>query len=71
MLQVAASNANLDSLCFPASGTGGSWKKSPVITSWMPPQGRPLFRMILPIWDSLSNNSPSTIDTSSMTRILV
>ncbi|KAK4115241.1 hypothetical protein N656DRAFT_681387, partial [Canariomyces notabilis] len=69
--QVAASNANLDSLCLPPSGTGGSWKKSPVITSWIPPHGRPSFRRILPICESLSKRSPSSIETSSIMRVLV
>src|SRR3569833_501720 len=69
--QVAASNANFTSLVLSPSGTGGSWKKSPVMTSWMPPQGRPLLRRIRPIWESLSKSSPSTIDTSSMIRVFV
>ncbi|ROT42826.1 hypothetical protein SODALDRAFT_265009, partial [Sodiomyces alkalinus F11] len=67
-----ASNANLASL-FPSdvSGTGGNWKKSPVMTSCIPPHGLPLFLMVLPICDSLSNRSPSTMETSSMIKTLV
>ncbi|KAI0191370.1 hypothetical protein EV127DRAFT_338216, partial [Xylaria flabelliformis] len=68
--QVAASNANLASF-FPPSGTGGSWKKSPVITSWMPPKARPFFRMSRAICESLSNRSPSTMETSSIMSVLV
>ncbi|KAF2029201.1 hypothetical protein EK21DRAFT_15223, partial [Setomelanomma holmii] len=51
--------------------TGGNWKKSPVMTSWMPPNGLPLLRIVRAICSSLSNRSPSTIDTSSMIRTLV
>ncbi|PSS00918.1 hypothetical protein BD289DRAFT_338192, partial [Coniella lustricola] len=65
-----ASNANLASR-LSRSGTGGNWKKSPVMTSWIPPQGRPLFRIVRPICDNLSNRSPSTMEISSMTNTLV
>ncbi|KAH7923979.1 hypothetical protein BV22DRAFT_1014255, partial [Leucogyrophana mollusca] len=39
--------------------TGGSWKKSPVTITWQ----RVDFLSMLPILASLSNRSPSTIDT--------
>ncbi|KAF2197021.1 hypothetical protein GQ43DRAFT_358892, partial [Delitschia confertaspora ATCC 74209] len=64
-----ASKANLATR--PESGTGGSWKKSPVMTSWIPPKGRPLLRMVLPICSNLSKRSPSIIDTSSIIKTFV
>ncbi|PYH50503.1 uncharacterized protein BO96DRAFT_352366 [Aspergillus niger CBS 101883] len=70
VFQVAAANANLASRLLP-SGTGGSWKKSPVTTSCIPPKGRPLFLMRRAISSSLSKRSPSTMDTSSTIRTLV
>ncbi|KAF2005584.1 hypothetical protein P154DRAFT_384212, partial [Amniculicola lignicola CBS 123094] len=51
--------------------TGGNWKKSPVMISWMPPNGRPLFRIVRAICSNLSNRSPSTMETSSITSTLV
>ncbi|PSS13198.1 hypothetical protein M430DRAFT_70571, partial [Amorphotheca resinae ATCC 22711] len=51
--------------------TGGNWKKSPVITSWIPPNGRPLFRIALAIPSSLSKRSPSTMEISSIINTLV
>ncbi|KAF1945867.1 hypothetical protein EJ02DRAFT_301096, partial [Clathrospora elynae] len=51
--------------------TGGNWKKSPVITSWIPPKGLPLLRIVRAICSSLSNRSPSTMDTSSMINTFV
>ncbi|TBU60554.1 hypothetical protein BD310DRAFT_815051, partial [Dichomitus squalens] len=38
--------------------TGGSWKKSPVTTTWE------FLRIREPIWASLSNRSPSSIETA-------
>ncbi|KAI5816366.1 hypothetical protein BZA77DRAFT_219609, partial [Pyronema omphalodes] len=64
-----ASNANL--AAFPPSGTGGSWKKSPVITSWIPPKGRPLLRICRATDSSLSKRSPSTMEISSKIKTLV
>ncbi|KAJ7022118.1 hypothetical protein C8F04DRAFT_971901, partial [Mycena alexandri] len=55
------SNANLTFSPLPA--TGGSWKKSPVTMSWMPPKGLTSLRRMLPMRESLSNRSPSNIDT--------
>ncbi|KAI0330903.1 hypothetical protein GY45DRAFT_1249975, partial [Cubamyces sp. BRFM 1775] len=46
--------------------TGGSWKKSPVTTTWpkgTSPNGSGRLRIIEPMRASLSNRSPSTIDT--------
>lgn len=44
--------------------TGGSWKKSPVMTSCMPPKGlSKALPSFLPMKSSLSNRSPSTIET--------
>ncbi|EIW58224.1 uncharacterized protein TRAVEDRAFT_95470, partial [Trametes versicolor FP-101664 SS1] len=42
--------------------TGGSWKKSPVTTTWEPCR----FRMSCPIRASLSKRSPSTMDTFAL-----
>ncbi|KAL2221671.1 hypothetical protein M432DRAFT_540011 [Thermoascus aurantiacus ATCC 26904] len=70
VFHVAAENANLASR-LEDSGTGGSWKKSPVTTSWIPPKGRPLFLILRAISSSLSKRSPSTIDTSSIIRTFV
>ncbi|KAJ6491751.1 hypothetical protein C8R47DRAFT_976473 [Mycena vitilis] len=70
-LQRSASKANF-TLALPLV-TGGSWKKSPVTISYealterhtcMPPNGRTFFLSMLPIRDSLSNRSPSSIDTA-------
>ncbi|KAF9218965.1 hypothetical protein BS17DRAFT_675583, partial [Gyrodon lividus] len=59
---VSASNANL-TWAVPFV-TGGSWKKSPAKDrTWIPPKGWMDFRSILPIFASLSNRSPSTIET--------
>ncbi|KAJ7181046.1 hypothetical protein C8R46DRAFT_885627, partial [Mycena filopes] len=58
------SNANL-TLFEPRSGTGGSWKKSPVTMSWMPPNGFRSLRKMLPMRESLSNRSPSSMDTAA------
>ncbi|KAF9240717.1 hypothetical protein BU15DRAFT_20139, partial [Melanogaster broomeanus] len=64
-----ASNANL-TLAVPFV-TGGSWKKSPNAElserardgTWIPPKGWMDFRSRLPTLASLSNKSPSTIET--------
>ncbi|PVH96041.1 hypothetical protein DM02DRAFT_469891, partial [Periconia macrospinosa] len=64
-----ASNANFATR--PCSGTGGSWKKSPVMMSCIPPKGLPLFRIVRAICSNLSNSSPSTMDTSSTINTLV
>ncbi|KAJ3878320.1 hypothetical protein F5051DRAFT_328177, partial [Lentinula edodes] len=69
--QYAASKANFTE---PDLVTGGSWKKSPVTTicerklvrTCMPPKGRGLFLMIEPTSASLSNRSPSTMETVGM-----
>ncbi|KAJ7117587.1 hypothetical protein C8R44DRAFT_568844, partial [Mycena epipterygia] len=69
-LQYSASNANFTAVPFV---TGGSWKKSPLNIhpirkerwrTWIPPNGRGSFLSRLPIRDSLSNRSPSSIDTA-------
>ncbi|KIK23020.1 hypothetical protein PISMIDRAFT_35031, partial [Pisolithus microcarpus 441] len=64
-----ASKANLTVALLPFE-TGGSWKKSPVTTiccsknrTWIPPNGSGDFRIILPNLASLSNKSPSSIET--------
>ena len=49
----------------PLSGTGGNWKKSPVITNWIPPNGRSSFRNIRARASNLSNIVPSTMETMS------
>ncbi|KAK4140510.1 uncharacterized protein C8A04DRAFT_14868, partial [Dichotomopilus funicola] len=46
-------------------------KKSPVMTSWIPPHGCPLFRITRPICDSLSKSSPSTMEISSIMSTFV
>ncbi|KAI5995495.1 hypothetical protein EDD15DRAFT_2165250, partial [Pisolithus albus] len=57
-----ASKANLTVALFPFE-TGGSWKKSPENQTWIPPNGSGDFRIILPNLASLSNKSPSSIET--------
>ncbi|RKP15254.1 hypothetical protein BJ684DRAFT_1348, partial [Piptocephalis cylindrospora] len=69
--QQAASKANF---IFPASeafSTGGSWKKSPVRTSWMPPNGEEGSRSLRATCSSLSSRTESNMDTSSITRTRV
>ncbi|KAI0819160.1 hypothetical protein BC628DRAFT_1301645, partial [Trametes gibbosa] len=65
------SNANL-TLPLPFI-TGGSWKKSPVTTTWekcvrtwMAPNGSGLFRISDPMRASLSKRSPSTMETMAL-----
>ncbi|KIJ65640.1 hypothetical protein HYDPIDRAFT_88507, partial [Hydnomerulius pinastri MD-312] len=58
---VWASKANL-TLVVPFV-TGGSWKKSPVTTTWIAAYSSMDFRSMPPILASLSNKSPSTIET--------
>ncbi|KIK96041.1 hypothetical protein PAXRUDRAFT_113193, partial [Paxillus rubicundulus Ve08.2h10] len=68
---ISASNANL-TLAVPFV-TGGSWKKSPSTErrdnardqTWIPPKGSADFRSMLPNLASLSNRSPSTIETET------
>ncbi|KIJ20942.1 hypothetical protein PAXINDRAFT_42012, partial [Paxillus involutus ATCC 200175] len=68
---ISASNANL-TLAIPFV-TGGSWKKSPSTKpgekerdrTWIPPKGSMDFRSMLPNLTSLSNRSPSTIETKT------
>ena len=56
-----ASNANVG--C-PLLVTGGSWKKSPVMMSWIPPKGLFSFlRKRRAMCASLSKRSPSSMDT--------
>ncbi|KZT27902.1 hypothetical protein NEOLEDRAFT_1060106, partial [Neolentinus lepideus HHB14362 ss-1] len=62
-----ASNANLTGVL--PFVTGGSWKKSPrvvenMVCTWMPPNGSGILRSWVAISASLSNKSPSNIDTS-------
>ncbi|KAJ7108867.1 hypothetical protein C8R43DRAFT_859799, partial [Mycena crocata] len=59
-----ASNANVTDE--PPLVTGGSWKKSPRENkqTWMPPKGRVDFLIRLPMRESLSKRSPSSIDTA-------
>lgn len=51
-----ASNAKF---MMPLLGTGGSWKKSPTRTSWIPPNGRSFWRVRRPTYSSLSKKRPS------------
>ncbi|KAJ7639148.1 hypothetical protein FB45DRAFT_740024 [Roridomyces roridus] len=48
--------------------TGGSWKKSPVMTSWIPPKGSLFFLKCSAILQMRVNSGPSTMETSSMMR---
>ena len=61
-----ASKANLNGV--PAFATGGSWKKSPHIISWRPPNGLSLPRIRLPITSNRSKRSPSSMEISSITN---
>ncbi|KAI6149463.1 hypothetical protein BKA82DRAFT_51350, partial [Pisolithus tinctorius] len=69
-LQHWASKANLTAALLPFE-TGGSWKKSPRIgttrnkkyRTCIPPKGTEDFRIILPNFASLSNRSPSSMET--------
>ncbi|KAH3666319.1 hypothetical protein OGAPHI_004508 [Ogataea philodendri] len=51
--------------------TGGSWKKSPVNTNWIPPNGLLLPRICFAISFSLSKKIESIIDSSSMIKTRV
>ncbi|ORY75141.1 hypothetical protein BCR37DRAFT_335673, partial [Protomyces lactucae-debilis] len=62
------SNENLASRLPPM--TGGSWKKSPVQTSWMPPQGFSFLRSTRARDSSLSNKPASIMEISSMMSTL-
>ncbi|KAI8919730.1 hypothetical protein BC831DRAFT_100932 [Entophlyctis helioformis] len=44
---------------------GGSCIKSPVMTSWIPPNGTRGLRIIRATYSILSNNGPSIIETAS------
>ncbi|KAL4065876.1 hypothetical protein J3A83DRAFT_4098740, partial [Scleroderma citrinum] len=58
-----ASNANLTFSLLPFE-TGGNWKKSPYIyRTCIPPKGSDDLRILLPIVASLSNKSPSSMET--------
>uniref|UniRef100_A0A0K2U9P9 Uncharacterized protein n=1 Tax=Lepeophtheirus salmonis TaxID=72036 RepID=A0A0K2U9P9_LEPSM len=66
--QTGLSKQNTD---FPLdSFTGGSCKKSPVRTSCIPPKGLSLLRIIRATASSVSKYLPSTMDISSIIRIL-
>ncbi|EGN96753.1 hypothetical protein SERLA73DRAFT_140501, partial [Serpula lacrymans var. lacrymans S7.3] len=67
--QYCASNANFT--CPSPFMTGGSWKKSPVTITCVPPKGSTDFFIMHPIFASLSKRSPSTMETSSMMSTLV
>ncbi|KAF8577491.1 hypothetical protein K439DRAFT_1364659 [Ramaria rubella] len=43
--------------------TGGSWKKSPVMTSWIPPKGAFEQWTTCATWANLSKNSPWSMET--------
>ncbi|KAI9464228.1 hypothetical protein HD554DRAFT_1997927, partial [Boletus coccyginus] len=58
---VSASKANL-TIAVPLV-TGGSWKKSPKEHTWIPPNGSFDLRRVPAIPASLSNKSPSTMET--------
>ncbi|KAJ3930394.1 MAG: hypothetical protein NXY57DRAFT_898197, partial [Lentinula lateritia] len=59
--QYAASKANFTE---PDLVTGGSWKNErKLVRTCMPPKGRELVLMIEPTSASLSNRSPSTMET--------
>ena len=58
------------------STIGGSWKKSPHKTSWMPPHGRLraddliVALIVRAVWSSCWKSCASSIETSSMIRTL-
>ncbi|KAI5999353.1 hypothetical protein F5J12DRAFT_724577, partial [Pisolithus orientalis] len=60
-----ASKANLTAALLPFE-TGGSWKKSPKYRTCIPPKGTEDFRIILPNFASLSNRSPSSMETRKL-----
>jgi hypothetical protein len=65
---VAASKQNFGDC--PPLVTGGSWKKSPVTMTWIPPKGLLGFlRSIWPILHSLSNKSASTMETDRVSTM--
>ena len=60
-LHVKASNAKV--MSSPFLVTGGSWKKSPQMTNWMPPKAASFPLILRARYSRVSNNLPSIIET--------